>query len=129
MLLHPHTNAFLLKCYTNIDSSLFAQAVAAAKKAKRELTADEKALVDRVVSAANILVQVSQSFITPSRCFVQPAFCSNFCYYLCLTPGYFFVHQVDEFDKLGHEVHEDESYIRPALRGTKFAYMYETVNA
>lgn len=35
--------------------------------------------------------------------------------------------QVDEFEKLGHEVHQDESYVRPALRNTKFAYMYETV--
>lgn len=50
---------FPLERYNNIGSSLHAQAVAAAKKAKRELTADEKALVDRVVSAANILVQVS----------------------------------------------------------------------
>ena len=68
MLLHPHAIAILLKCHTNIGYSLFEQAVAAAKKAKRELTADEKALVDRVVSAANILVQVSQPFITPSTC-------------------------------------------------------------
>jgi acyl-CoA dehydrogenase len=38
------------------------KAVAAAKKAKRELTTEEKALVARVVSAANILVQVSVLF-------------------------------------------------------------------
>ena len=34
------------------------QAVAAAKKAKRDLTQDEKDLVARVTAAANILVQV-----------------------------------------------------------------------
>jgi hypothetical protein len=67
-VLSGHTTTSLLECYTNINSSLSVQAVAAAKKAKRELTADEKALVDRVVSAANILVQVSQPFITPPTC-------------------------------------------------------------
>jgi len=29
--------------------------------------------------------------------------------------------QVDVFDKLGVEKHEDDSYVRPALRGTRFA--------
>ena len=28
--------------------------------------------------------------------------------------------QVDVFDKLGVEKYEDESYIRPAIRGTRF---------
>ena len=50
---------------TSIEPSPFSQAVAAAKKAKRELTADEKALVARVVSAANILVQASHAHSAP----------------------------------------------------------------
>jgi hypothetical protein len=29
--------------------------------------------------------------------------------------------QVDEFDKLGIEKHQDSDYVRPALRNTKFA--------
>ena len=33
--------------------------------------------------------------------------------------------QVDEFDKLGHETYTDEEYVRPALKGTKFEYMYQ----
>ena len=31
--------------------------------------------------------------------------------------------QVDTFDRLGAEKHEDVSYVRPALRGTKFAHL------
>ena len=45
-------------------TNLYPQAVAAAKKAKRELTAEEKALVARVVSAANVLVQVTVCITT-----------------------------------------------------------------
>jgi acyl-CoA dehydrogenase len=59
-------------------------AVAAAKKAKRPLSAEEQALVQRVTAMADKLIQV------------------------------------DVFDKLGIEKHEGDSYVRPALRGTKF---------
>ena len=34
-----------------------------------------------------------------------------------------FTWKVDTFEKLGSERHEDSSYIRPALRGTKFAHL------
>jgi hypothetical protein len=39
--------------------------------------------------------------------------------------------QVDAFDKLGKEKYEESSYVRPALRGTKFANLHveATVNA
>jgi hypothetical protein len=60
-------------------------AVAAAKKAKRSLTSEEEALVQKVSAAADKLVQV------------------------------------DVFDKLGFEKTQGEGYVRPALRGTKFA--------
>ncbi len=61
------------------------QAVAAAKKAKRPLTTEEQALVDKVAVVVDNLIQV------------------------------------DVFDKLGVEKHMGDDYIRPALRGTRFA--------
>lgn len=61
------------------------KAVSAAKKAKRELTAEEQKLVAEVAAVVNELIQV------------------------------------DVFDKLGVEKFEDEEYVRPALRNTKFA--------
>ena len=61
------------------------KAVAAAKKTKRELTKEERALVDHVNSVVNELIQV------------------------------------DSFDKLGIEKHMGDNYIRPGLRGTRFA--------
>lgn len=61
--------------------------VAAAKKAKRELTAEEKAQVEKVQAVVNEIIQV------------------------------------DVFDKLGSEVHENADFVRPALRHTKFAEM------
>ena len=69
------------------------KAVAAARKAKRELTAEEKALVDKVNAAVNEIIQV------------------------------------DVFDKLGIEKHMDDSYVRPALRHTKFSEMQQQHNA
>ena len=60
------------------------KAASAARKAKRDLTPEEQALVDRVTAMADKIVQV------------------------------------DVFDKLGVEKYEDESYIRPAIRGTRF---------
>ena len=61
---------------------------AAAKKAKRPLTTEEQALVNKVIAAADAIVQV------------------------------------DAFDKLGAEKFQDETYVRPALRGTKFATLH-----
>ena len=69
------------------------EALAAAKKAKRSLTAEEQALVTKVTALVNDLVQV------------------------------------DSFEKLGQEKHEDGSFIRPALRGTKFATLHATATA
>lgn len=66
------------------------KAAAAAKKDKRELTADEKALILEVQELANEIVQV------------------------------------DVFDKLGAEKREGDSYIRPALRNTRFANLKST---
>jgi len=60
---------------------------AAAKKAKRALTADEQALADKVAAAVNDLVQV------------------------------------DSHEKLGLEQHAGDDYVRPGLRGTRFANM------
>ena len=37
--------------------------------------------------------------------------------------------QVDAFDKLGVENYQDEDYVRPALRGTKFAKLNTKVAA
>jgi hypothetical protein len=42
---------------------LLPQAVAAAKKEKRVLSAEEKALVDRVIAAANTIVQVKMCML------------------------------------------------------------------
>lgn len=64
------------------------KALAAAKKAKRALTAAEQALVDKVLKAADKIVQV------------------------------------DVFDRIGKEKYEDASYVRPALRHTKFANLH-----
>jgi len=69
------------------------KAVAAAKKAKRELTADEKALVAKVQEVVNTIIQVNS------------------------------------FDKIGSEKHEEASYVRPALRGTKFAQIPVPIGA
>lgn len=37
--------------------------------------------------------------------------------------------QVDAFDKLGSEVHDSADYVRPALRGTKFATLTQQMAA
>ena len=60
------------------------KAAAAARKAKRPLTPEEQALVDRVTAMADEIVQV------------------------------------DVFEKLGIEKYEDDDYVRPAIRGTRF---------
>lgn len=67
------------------DSVAADKIVAAAKKAKRALTPEEQALVTRVDSIVDKIIQV------------------------------------DSFDKLGFEKTQDSSYVRPALRGTKFS--------
>ena len=67
--------------------------LSAAKKAKRSLTPEEEALVEKVTAAVNELVQV------------------------------------DVFDRLGAEKGEDASYVRPALRDTKFAHINAAAHA
>ena len=67
--------------------------LADAKKSKRQLTAEEKALVDKVNALVNEIVQV------------------------------------DSFEKLGAEKYQDVTYVRPALRHTKFAEMKVPVEA
>lgn len=68
------------------------KAAAEAKKQKRELTAQEKALIEEVNAIVNDLVQVNV------------------------------------FDKLGAEKFADESYVRPALRNTRFANLKTPVD-
>lgn len=37
--------------------------------------------------------------------------------------------QVDVFDRIGAEKNEDASFVRPALRGTKFAHLNQAIAA
>lgn len=67
----PHNNLYVLML----------QAVAAAKKEKRALSSEEKALVDRVIVAANTIVQVRGCTFWPVAP-ALPLFCSKIIFHI-----------------------------------------------